>query len=720
MEEKEAAAEFAGTGAAVTPDESVSTLAGWTLDASERRDFYHRIRVIPPEVRAWRKRMVNHAMSNPERFPAVGKNSAVSEVREQVDAGTSFLREVARILAALHGTPRLGNHDDPVDELVYIILARKTREGAYQEGFATLKETFQSWDELLDAQVEQVEKLVESGGLGGTKTATLYAALSALQGKFGNCTLQPARDWSNDKIAHFLCSLPGIQKKSAYCVMLYSMGRKVFPVDAHCGRIFTRLSPYRELGLDLSGLDHKKLQVVLDDLVPPNLRYSLHVNMVAHGRRCCRSRAPDCGRCELSKLCAHHRAEESSQATRSKAPTVVDLFCGAGGMSSGFVREGFKVVLALDNDPVALRTYRLNHPSVPDERIVCRDITEMKDGDARALTGGEDIDVLVGAPPCQGFSHVGFRCKRNKTGYRLSGDERNYLFEYLISVVLKLRPKLVLMENVPGMKSARREKLSFFETAARSLEDLGDYRTAIWRVNAASLGVPQDRIRYFLVASRLGAMPGRPEEDYQDLHAGNDFDVDALPPVTLEEAIFDLPPKEADTGEGMDYRTPPDIGSDKRYRRYLKKFSIVRESPFVYNHAVRFHNNNDLELYSLLRPGEDSVHAIERHGRADLMRYRRDVFDDKYARLRGTRPGKTIVAHLAKDGNGYIHPSQTRSITVREGARIQSFGDDFIFCGSHSDQWRQLGNAVPPLVAAAFARSFGELLEYAGAGSWDR
>src|SRR6185503_1310257 len=121
--------------------------------------------------------------------------------------------------------------------------------------------------------------------------------------------------------------------------------------------------------------------------------------------------------------------------------------------------------------------------------------------------------------------------------------------------------------------------------------------------------------------------------------------------------------------------------TDVRARRYLRKFALTDGSSLAFNHYVRPHNARDLELYALLRPGEDSVHAVERHGRGDLMRYRRDVFDDKYARLRGDRPSKTIVAHLAKDGNGYIHPSQVRSISIREAARVQSFDDEYIFCG---------------------------------------
>src|SRR5260221_14413075 len=105
----------------------------------------------------------------------------------------------------------------------------------------------------------------------------------------------------------------------------------------------------------------------------------------------------------------------------------------------------------------------------------------------------------------------------------------------------------------------------------------------------------------------------------------------------------------------------------------------------------------------MLRPGEDGIHALERPARSDPMRYPRDVFDDKYARLRGDRPSKTIVAHLAKDGNGYVHPTQVRSISIREAAGLQSFPDTYAFCGSPSDQWVQIGNAVPPLLAEALA-----------------
>ena len=165
-----------------------------------------------------------------------------------------------------------------------------------------------------------------------------------------------------------------IQTKSAYCIMLYAFGRTVFPADTHVGRILARLGPYRELGLELDGLDHKQLQKNLADLIPPNLRYSLHVNLVAHGREVCHAIKPDCASCELRLFCRYYRQEESARVTASNKPGVIDLFAGAGGQSEGFVRAGFKVNGAVELDEMAVRTYRLNHPGVPDSHVLADDM----------------------------------------------------------------------------------------------------------------------------------------------------------------------------------------------------------------------------------------------------------------------------------------------------------------------------------------------------------
>jgi DNA (cytosine-5)-methyltransferase 1 len=477
--------------------------------------------------------------------------------------------------------------------------------------------------------------------------------------------------------------------------------------DPHAERVLKRLQPYRGFGCKTQ--DSDKFVGSVSDFLPPNFRVLLCESLSAHGQNVCREDDALCDKCAIRNFCSTYRRAEAARQEGSGAPTVVDLFAGAGGSSEGFRRAGFRVILAVDRDPIALRTYWLNHPGLADDRICECDVRERKPGSLRRLVGGGKVDVLIGSPPCQGFSHAGFRARRTRTDYRVSSDERNYLFESMISAASELRPKLFLMENVPGMHSARQQNLSFIEHAGRILEQKCRYSTAIWRLNASAFGVPQDRIRYFLVAS-TGAMPPQPEEEYQDT-SRRDFDVDALPPITFGEAVFDLPQRKAGVGCAIDCWNPGQSSANSRYRRYLAKFSLIRNIPVIYNHAARPHNERDLQLYSTLRPGENSVHAVEKYGRQDLMRYRRDIFDDKYARLREDRPSKTIVSHLAKDGNGYIHPSQVRSITVREAARVQSFHDEYAFCGSVSHQWTQVGNAVPPLLAEAIARSFMRVLK---------
>ena len=322
----------------------------WPPDPRERSDFYHRTRAFPDDVRVWRKRFVGRVMREHGVFPLVPRNARPEEVRALVDDGIAYLREIARILALLYGTPR-------------------------------------------------------------------------------------------------------------------SASRATSGVDA--GRVLARLGLYRELGFSCATLDHARLQAVLSELVPPNLRDSLDATLELHAQKVCEQAGPQCNRCEIRNFCSTYRTAGAAASVRSNAPTVVDLFAGAGGLSEGFTRAGFRVVLALDQDPAARRTYWLNHPALPDDRLLTRDVRDLKPGELRKLVGRRPLDVLVGAPPCQGFSHAGFRSKRTRTGYRVTADERNFLFEYMVAAALELRPKLFLMENVPGMHSARHENLSFLEVAAR-------------------------------------------------------------------------------------------------------------------------------------------------------------------------------------------------------------------------------------------------------------
>jgi DNA (cytosine-5)-methyltransferase 1 len=666
----------------------------------------------------WRSDLVARVLADDRLFSSepiaqirkkARNDAALEETRALLDEGITYLREISRLAALLHGTDTTSHKPEPVDELVWVILSRKSRDASSDEAFQALKTTFRSWNEVLSTPEEDVRANL---GSFAERAGSLIAALQALHDSFGSCTLDPVRAWPNDQLLAFLSRLPGLDAKGALRVMLFSLDRKVFPADADAMRVLTRLGPYRELGLELSELSPREVEALLGELIPPNLRQPLHLTLAAHGREVCRSQKPLCNACDLRNFCKEFRRKESARIESLELPRLVDLFTGAGGLSEGFERAGFQVKLALDLDASALRTYWLNHPGVPDDRILCKDIREIVKGEFRQRVGRQPIDVLIGAPPCQGFSHVGHRSKSTKTGYNVTSDARNFLYTHMVEAALELKPKLFLMENVPGMKSAKKGDDSFLDAAAHALQAAG-YQTDTWKLNAAAFGVPQERLRVFLVAARGGPPPQRPEAQYQDIIASA-FDHDALPPVTFEDAVFDLPRRGPDEGTGVDLWPTRTDSSDPRYRRYLAKFRLLSSSRFIFNHTVRYHNERDLKLYALLQPGEDSVHAIERYGATDLMRYRSDVFDDKYAKLRNDRPCKTIVSHLAKDGNGYIHPTQSRSISFREAARVQSFRDDYVFTGSPSDQWVQLGNAVPPVMAEAIGRSFLTALQTRG------
>lgn len=208
-----------------------------------------------------------------------------------------MLAEVETRIAAVYGTPRLGNKEDPLDELIFIILSRKTRESAYEKGYAALAEIFGSWDAVLAAGEDRVEEVLRTGGLSKKKSRSVINALKMIDQRFGTCTLDPLGSWTDGKCLRFLLSLPEVGPKSALCVMMYSLDRDVFPVDTHVGRCLSRLDPFRENGTSLVGLNRRKLQAVLPGLVPSDLRYSLHVNLIAHGRAVCRSVRPACSEC---------------------------------------------------------------------------------------------------------------------------------------------------------------------------------------------------------------------------------------------------------------------------------------------------------------------------------------------------------------------------------------------------------------------------------------
>jgi DNA (cytosine-5)-methyltransferase 1 len=358
----------------------------------------------------------------------------------------------------------------------------------------------------------------------------------------------------------------------------------------------------------------------------------------------------------------------------AEGPIAVDLFSGAGGLSLGLEDAGFRVILAADHDEAAVQTHLANFPGP------CFDLDLAEPeriDDLVGLLDGIDVDLIAGGPPCQPFSRAGRSKIRNLVdrGIRDALDPRRELWRAFLAVVEQVRPRAVLMENVPDM--ALGDDMRTVRYMADRLEAAG-YETGMRIIEAWRYGVPQHRQRLILVGVRDGVFEWPTPRDE----------------VNLRDAIGDLPRLRDTSGETeMRYRGPK-TAFQARARLGMR----VRDTGTIYDHITRAVRDDDREAFQLMAKGYRYPDLPER-----LKRYRDDIFDDKYNRLRWDDRSRSITAHIAKDGYWYIHPSEHRTLTVREAARIQTFPDRFRFSGSRSDAFRLIGNAVPPLLGAVIA-----------------
>ena len=209
-----------------------------------------------------------------------------------------FLRRVDAILRAAHKTAPLGNKRNPLDELMFIQMTVRTRNGFSAEIYKRIRREIDGkWERLLHMPVMKLQALLRPAGMAKVKAARLRGIISGIQQEFGSITLAPLASMTDEAAECFLRSLPGIGPKVARCVLLFSLGRTVFPVDTHCRRII------RRFGFLPAGIDDKKSQDFLQALVPRSIRHTLHVNLVHHGSKFCRPHPPLCGACPLSRFC---------------------------------------------------------------------------------------------------------------------------------------------------------------------------------------------------------------------------------------------------------------------------------------------------------------------------------------------------------------------------------------------------------------------------------
>jgi DNA (cytosine-5)-methyltransferase 1 len=376
----------------------------------------------------------------------------------------------------------------------------------------------------------------------------------------------------------------------------------------------------------------------------------------------------------------------------------IDLFSGCGGFTLGMVRAGFNCLAAIDSNKEAIAVFRENFPDVP--HALDENLTEFTPQQLAALIGDQNVDVIVGGPPCQGFSTVRQRDGAN-SGPRMVEDARRYLYQNFLSYVKYFKPKVFVMENVLGIKSA--DGGQYFTRVQKEARAIG-YRVHPQAERAADVGVPQKRIRQLIIGTRLDL----PNYFLSELKSSPR----AVLNPTLGEAICDLPPLKAGAGnEVAEYDMERRKSHVAKYgNRYLYKTLEVQLANKLTAHRARPHSERDLRDFKKLREGEHCAEAMKRGERFEFP-YDKESFKDRYTRQHRNELCSTIVAHLSKDGLMFIHPTQNRSLTPREAARVQSFPDWFQFPIARTHQYRVIGNAVPPLVGEAVGIAVKSYLE---------
>ena len=401
----------------------------------------------------------------------------------------------------------------------------------------------------------------------------------------------------------------------------------------------------------------------------------------------------------LDKLNNFERNKLQKKASKSKAPRLIDFFCGAGGLSLGFVQEGFQVDLANDHEEVCIETYKYNHPEIPEDRIIQGDIRKIVNHIDNFIT--KEIDIVVGGPPCQGFSSA------NKQ--RIIDDPRNELYKYYIKAVEKIAPKFVIMENVRGMLPYAEQVVSDYKNIkARKKGKIYTYEITYKVLVSDDFGVAQKRQRLIFIGVRNDIVKSKkitPSKIFDDIAKA----ASKSKRHVLADAIAFIKPLEAPRVKNLteidDELTGKKIDLNKykgNENQYLKLINENRVIPFVLNHKARYANEINHEIYRKLDQGDDGTNEKIK----EIMPYahRNHLFKDKYFKLIANKPSRTITAHLKMDCHSHIHPTQIRSITPREAARIQTFPDDYLFLGAYLKTYMQIGNAVPPLMARSIAK----------------
>ena len=363
---------------------------------------------------------------------------------------------------------------------------------------------------------------------------------------------------------------------------------------------------------------------------------------------------------------------------------LVDLFAGAGGLSKGLEQAGFTPWFVNEIVESFCNTYKENH-HLSDEHYYIGDINELNENIENYRGILSDVTLVCGGPPCQGFSMANRQ--------RIIDDNRNQLYKAYLYFLSKVRPLFFIMENVRGMANRIEEIKSNFRDYLGE-EYLFDFRL----LYAQDFGVPQNRERFIMIGNRAGIDPNE---------IFNEIDKFKRPSFVLRDALIGLPHLGVKGEKGKSDVENEISGFTEREFVYTENdfyyfINGKRHITMLYNHKNRYNNPRDIEIFTRLPQGANSLHESI----ADIMPYKRrnDIFKDKYFKLEECQICKTITSHMKFDCNMYIHPWEARGLSPREAARIQTFPDDYIFTGAQNSWYAQIGNAVPVKLAEAIGK----------------
>lgn len=618
----------------------------------------------------------------------------------------------------------LVDSDDPLDAVAAVVLggegiapSERFFDRIPRKTVATLREEHGTWEDIEALGREDLGEALRTAsprkGISDERVDRLETLLETVRETHytDGVTLRNFSRVQYTTYIKFLQTVPGIEERDAWWLLQTAFDKPVWPVDPLIDELLVSLGLLSPDECADSPDRRTNLEGELIDRQIPILYRALATHAVSSG--------PDaCGEnCEIQKFLLTHRLQ--AQRNEHEGPSVVDLFAGAGGLSYGLSQAGYRIEWAIDIEPDAVATYRLNHPEIPHENVVCGDVREI-DLPAEIRKVVPNPDLIVGGPPCQSLSQAGFRSRRAKDeDYSVLDDERTSLYTKYVEAVSELRPKAIVMENVEGMVNKVADTdIRVIDWVIEDLEAIGKqgegYQVEFRLQDMTELGIPQERERVLLVGIRDDLVES--DDEVEDLLNGlsrTDFERSIL------KGLSGLP--RLRRGEGG--RVLAETARGNR-SRYVKEHALHTGTDLCFNHQAREHPmEKDRILFEEgLEPGDTGwdVKYSSNGEYAEYIEY--DVgtaenprFRDKYRKLMWSEPSPTIVAHLAKDANGFVlpdyyeharpdpdraDPERNRGITPREAARLQSFPDDYIFLGSFTSWFRQIGNAVPPVAGA--------------------